>query len=292
VSAPLSRKQLSHLGDRLAADGVLEPADAASLERVVQYYDEIRSRAQDRVAEVSHREFAGHNVRVTGRTKTTLTLRDKLRRTPAVKLPYIRDIAGIRVVAEMRLGDQDRLVEELCARFGCESSAKRVDRRAEPVAGYRALHVVLIIDGTPVEVQIRTELQALWADLYERQADLWGRQVRYGGEPTPDPSGSNARRRELLDDLIELSVDSIATFERALDDERPLDEAQLAEGEARARRLLRSRTTEALRQATEIRARDAKLRRTHNQIDQILARWSEIVRQRLNSLADRADTIA
>jgi hypothetical protein len=37
--------------------------------------------------------------------------------------------------------------------------------------------------GLPVEVQIRTELQDLWAQVFERLADRWGRSIRYGGEP-------------------------------------------------------------------------------------------------------------
>ena len=36
-----------------------------------------------------------------------------------------------------------------------------------------------------VEVQVRTALQAYWAELYERMADQWGRQIRYGGQADP-----------------------------------------------------------------------------------------------------------
>jgi hypothetical protein len=287
----MSRKQLGHLCDRLAADGPVSSDDLALLEDVVGFYDEVRSRAQDSIRWVCDRELGGMNVRVTGRTKTTLTLRDKLRRTPAVKLPYVRDIAGVRVVAEMRLQDQDRLAEALCQEFDCTETAKRVDRRADPIAGYRALHVVLTVDGTPVEVQLRTELQALWADLYERQADLWGRQVRYGGGPDLNATGSNEDRKGLLAELVELSVDMIATFEQHLDSHEPESEEEVADREAEARRLLRKRTKESLRQATELRARQARLRLLETEIGGILDEWSKVVRERLNRLADRADNI-
>ncbi len=195
---------MSHLGDRLATDGPLSLSDRSLLEQVVGYYDEVRGRTQAVIRDVAGQELGDKNVRVTGRTKTTLTLRDKLRRTPEVKLPYVRDIAGVRVVAEMRLRQQDRFVKALCRHFDCVGTAKLVDRRVKPVAGYRALHVVLTMDGAPVEVQVRTELQALWADLYERQADVWGRQVRYGGEPDPDASGRTDARKALLASLVEL----------------------------------------------------------------------------------------
>lgn len=112
---------MSHLGDRLAADGPLTADDQRLLEQVIGYYDEVRSRAQDTIRDVAAEELSSNNPRVTGRTKTTLTLRDKLRRTPEVKLPYVRDIAGVRVVAEMRLRDQDRIVDALCQRFDCVS---------------------------------------------------------------------------------------------------------------------------------------------------------------------------
>jgi ppGpp synthetase/RelA/SpoT-type nucleotidyltranferase len=43
--------------------------------------------------------------------------------------------------------------------------------------------VVVPIKVCWVEVQIRTRLQDLWAQLVERLGDAWGRQIRYGGEP-------------------------------------------------------------------------------------------------------------
>ena len=36
--------------------------------------------------------------------------------------------------------------------------------------------------GLPVEVRIRTELLDLWAQVFERLADRWGRAIRYEGE--------------------------------------------------------------------------------------------------------------
>jgi ppGpp synthetase/RelA/SpoT-type nucleotidyltranferase len=151
----------------------MSAADVQAFEDVIGYYDRVRGYAQELVARVVHDTLPELDIRVTGRTKTTLTLRDKLQRTPAVKLPYVRDIAGVRVVAGMRLGQQDALADALAGASGA-LGAPRVDRRQSPVQGYRALHVVLSIDGTPVEVQVRTELQALWADLYGKASGHLG----------------------------------------------------------------------------------------------------------------------
>jgi hypothetical protein len=41
----------------------------------------------------------------------------------------------------------------------------------------------LYSDGYPIEVQIRTEWQHLWAEWFERLADQYGRGIRYGEPP-------------------------------------------------------------------------------------------------------------
>ena len=73
--------------------------------------------------------------------------------------------------------------------------------------------------GLPVEVQIRTELQDLWAQVFERLADRWGRAIRYGGEldePDAVALGSDPpiTRRELVEFLRQLG-DRIDKVEQA-----------------------------------------------------------------------------
>jgi hypothetical protein len=59
---------------------------------------------------------------------------------------------------------------------------------------------------------VRTRLQDLWAQVVERLADTWGREVRYGGNP-PDPArriAADFTRRELwqiVRDLAEVIDD-------------------------------------------------------------------------------------
>ncbi|GIH69015.1 hypothetical protein Mth01_12680 [Sphaerimonospora thailandensis] len=76
----------------------------------------------------------------------------------------------------------------------------------EPSHGYRAVHVIVFLDGIPVEIQVRTELQDVWAQILERLADHWGRGIRYGKQPeSPEAvvriGARQETHRELLDSL-------------------------------------------------------------------------------------------
>lgn len=70
-----------------------------------------------------------------------------------------------------------RLFMELSYRRGWD------DRRANPSWGNRAVHVIATVNGKPVEIQVRTKLQDLWAQAMEKLADVWGRGIRYGEAP-------------------------------------------------------------------------------------------------------------
>jgi ppGpp synthetase/RelA/SpoT-type nucleotidyltranferase len=43
--------------------------------------------------------------------------------------------------------------------------------------------VIPRVDGHPIEIQVRTPLQDLWAQTIERLADRVGRAIRYGERP-------------------------------------------------------------------------------------------------------------
>lgn len=64
-----------------------------------------------------------------------------------------------------------------------ERSAQKVkvyDRRKKPSHGYRAVHVIATAQGRLVEIQVRTELQHLWAEQSEVMSDTDSR-IKYGG---------------------------------------------------------------------------------------------------------------
>lgn len=113
---------------------------------------------------------------VTGRpAKSTTALVDKLERQH-VRLSQVQDIAGCRVVVE------DIFLQEraLSAMEVYLDAPAVFDRRANPSHGYRAIHLVATIENRKVEIQLRTELQHLWAEISEKISDLVGPSIKYG----------------------------------------------------------------------------------------------------------------
>ncbi len=118
-----------------------------------------------------------------GRLKNTATIIEKMRRD-GTRLPTMQDIAGLRIVLDESAGRamQDRVVQGILGKrvlvdVSCD------DRRAKPSTGYRAVHLVGKRDGLCVEIQVRTYIQHLWAQVNERLCDCWGRGVKYGEAP-------------------------------------------------------------------------------------------------------------
>lgn len=70
------------------------------------------------------------------------------------------------------------MIDKLCSVF---SNATVVDRRESPSHGYRAVHVIVTIDEKLIELQVRTTLQHLWAELSEKLSDKVDPAIKYGG---------------------------------------------------------------------------------------------------------------
>lgn len=93
--------------------------------------------------------------------------------------------SGMRIVCGFDRRGQDDLVEQIVALFSDGVRAPKViDRRAKPMHGYRAVHVVVFPEGAPIEIQVRTAWQHEWAEFFEKLADRVGRGIRYGEPPT------------------------------------------------------------------------------------------------------------
>lgn len=221
VPLPTTKSQLARLGDRLAA-GTPAPGDEELYLAFLDAYDRVQV---DLVGALRAVCWPEHHVSApldfVGRTKTRDTLLDKLRRSPEVKLPYVRDVAGVRIVGDMTLTDQRLVAALLVEVFG----GRIIDRLAEPQSGYRALHAAVTFAGLPVEIQVRTRAQHVWAEVFERLADRWGRQIRYGGPPDDprvpgavDDGMSLEARIDLVEQLKELSLGWFASLERTLND--------------------------------------------------------------------------
>ena len=94
-------------------------------------------------------------------------------------MSQVQDIAGCRVVVA-DVEEQEGVVISLSSIF---SGASVVDRRSDPSYGYRAVHVITRISGKLVEVQVRSELQHLWAEFSEKLSDVIDPAIKYGGGP-------------------------------------------------------------------------------------------------------------
>lgn len=169
---PLSTTQINLLGDRLRK----EPVAEADLKLLDDYRRQFATASAEveRVLREEFRQFPAAR-----EAKSTPAIRAKLAREGA-RLSTMQDIAGCRVVVSDRAAQQ-ALFEGLARRFVLH---KLIDRVAKPSHGYRALHLVVREGNHWVEIQIRTELEHLWAQLCELVADRVGLDFKYGiGRP-------------------------------------------------------------------------------------------------------------
>ena len=201
----MSRNQIEKLGRRLARSAEVADADLGALEDLVACHMGVLELARPRLDDLA--AAAGTTqLHITHRAKTTQTIFEKLRRQEGMSLARMQDLAGIRVVGAVSLTEQDALVAEIARRFPGDPREPTIkDRREEPSYGYRAVHAIVSLDGITIEVQVRTLLQHVWANVMERLADLFGRQIRYGEPPTPPHGFSLETTQGLVDVMMVLS---------------------------------------------------------------------------------------
>jgi ppGpp synthetase/RelA/SpoT-type nucleotidyltranferase len=206
MAIPISRSELDRLGARIAETDIIATDDLATLGQILIAYREALGTVAANLLSLGFT--------VTYRLKTIDTLVDKLRREHSLKLKSVQDIAGARVVVSDRR-TQNQTVAAITNAFQAKPARVR-DRRAVPSSGYRAVHVVVFVGNLPIEVQVRTKLQDLWAQTYERLGDRWGRAIRYDGHPDePDEAlaaNASVTRAELVDELKRAS-DQISVIE-------------------------------------------------------------------------------
>lgn len=167
----LSKTQIDRLGDRLRK--------GATAEADLRLLDEYRRSFSDSYNYVAIEIRKELDWALTGRpAKSTTSIIDKLRRE-SIRLSQIQDIAGCRIVVA-DLFEQQVLTLALMKMF---PNASAIDRREKPSHGYRAVHVIPRHDGQPIEIQVRTKLQHLWAELSEKLADDLDPKIKYGGGP-------------------------------------------------------------------------------------------------------------
>jgi putative GTP pyrophosphokinase len=169
MAGELSKTQIDRLGDRLRK-GNISDDDL----RLLDQYRRSFTDAYEFVAGTIRKELA---LEPTGRpAKSTTSITDKLRRE-SIRLTQIQDIAGCRLIVT-DIANQELVVQSLKALF---EHTTVIDRRNQPSHGYRAVHVVVNYGGKLIEIQVRTSLQHLWAELSEKYSDIVDPTIKYGG---------------------------------------------------------------------------------------------------------------
>jgi ppGpp synthetase/RelA/SpoT-type nucleotidyltranferase len=182
----LSKARIDRLGERLRGQAFGE----AEL-RLLDEYRRTFGPAYDRVV-ANIQLIIG--VPVSGRpAKSTSSIIEKLNRE-SIRLSQMQDIAGCRAIVG-GLAQQDRAVNAITSEL---DGVTILDRREKPSHGYRAVHLIVRADGKLIEVQVRTSLQHLWAEMSERLADIVDPSIKYGGGSMPV--------RELLDRAATLAL--------------------------------------------------------------------------------------
>ncbi|KBZ59341.1 hypothetical protein K875_04901 [Mycobacterium [tuberculosis] TKK-01-0051] len=210
---PWSDEAVRRLGDALR-DGVEPPTDGPSYDDVLRWYFDLAAEVQMQIEEgswsiqpelvTSKAVRMDTDLRIGSRSKTRDTLVQKLRRRPTLTLDSVQDLAGVRVDADVYLGEQTQLAREIAEHFGNDETVI-VDRRDGAKAGYRGIHVDLQLPAGRVEVQVRTILQSLWANVYEKLADEVGRGIRYGEAAVPPPGYDQAEVDNAVQRMQEMS---------------------------------------------------------------------------------------
>ena len=202
MKSALSKTQIDRLGDRLKA--------ASHTESDLRLLDDYR-RSFGEAYEAVVRTIRQHGEFPTGRlAKSTLSIVEKLRRE-SIRLSQMQDIAGCRVVVTDVM-EQERVVASLGAVF---PGASVIDRRDNPSYGYRAVHIIAELSGKPIEIQVRSSLQHLWADLSEKSSDVLDPTIKYGGgtDPWRSKLTLSSRSVALYEELEKNSPQTTAAYE-------------------------------------------------------------------------------
>ncbi len=185
----LSRSQIDKLGERLRT-ALPSEDELIALDQYRQSFAEAYSDVMETVGQ--HMREMGFPEPTGRSSKSTTSITEKLRRE-SIRLSQMQDIAGCRVVVPTIL-EQEQVVEVLTYAL---PDVTVIDRREKSSHGYRAVHLISVVDQKMVEVQVRTKFQHAWAEMSERFADSLGQpEIKYGK--------GNQSHRDILDAISAL----------------------------------------------------------------------------------------
>jgi len=170
----MTKGQIDKLGQRLREEPIADDE-----KRLLDTYRATFTSAYEQIIATLAKQL---QLAPTGRIKSNSSIVAKLRRQEAMNLSRMQDIAGCRLVLA-DISAQDAATQSLLKVF---SQARPIDRRQKTSHGYRAVHVIVKLEGKPVEIQVRTMLQHLWAELSEKLSDVLDPALKYGGGPSQE----------------------------------------------------------------------------------------------------------
>ena len=168
----LSSSRIDRLGKRLCLSGSSELATEEDLRLLAGWRAEFQpqyERVLGQVRTVAVGDVAGRPAKTTG------AIVAKLKRQ-SLRLSQMQDVSGCRAIVS-GIDQQNHLVRALCRIF---PDNRVCDRRQTTSHGYRAVHVVVGSDRL-VEIQVRTQLQHVWAEWSDALTTVFGDEVKYGG---------------------------------------------------------------------------------------------------------------
>ena len=168
-----STKVLDELGEAIRTS-TMTPTDWAVFRELRQQWRSSLDSLKSELDQMNNLQY----LIISGRLKNTLTIREKLLRS-TLRLSNIRDIIGCRVVVPDNIAVQDAVVRDIAKSIQSDRY-KIIDRRVNSNNGYRAVHLELRRDEMICEIQVRTQLQDLWATTSEAFGEKVGRGFRYG----------------------------------------------------------------------------------------------------------------
>jgi ppGpp synthetase/RelA/SpoT-type nucleotidyltranferase len=205
-----SKKKIKKLGEAIRTNSRTNEDEA-----LLDYLKDQWTSTSHDVQRILQQRFSQMNVDVFARAKNIGTIRQKLMRDKNIQLTNMRDLVGCRVVGYGGQYEQRFLLQETMRLFQ-SCNPKVIDRIKDPQFGYRAIHVAFKWKETNVEVQIRTNLQHVWAESMERLGDIAGRDVRYVPDYAfPDLPGSSRAIAENLRNSLMLLSEVIGNYETA-----------------------------------------------------------------------------
>ena len=168
MSDHLSKAALKQLGKRLRATVSSEDLDL--LDDYRRRFDP--SLISMNASLVETIRSLGVDALVSGRIKRTKSIVRKLQREASMDLSRMTDVAGLRVVVRT-MEDQAKVMPAIEALV---EKPRLLDRRTEK-SGYRSVHITGLNDNLPIEIQLRTIPQQVWAN----ESESLGEQVKEGG---------------------------------------------------------------------------------------------------------------